>query len=105
MLNNIKNKKEKYVKLSKLMKCWKYKIIIFYFLIIIFMSLFHIYVITFCTVYVNTQKHLIKSTLISFSLSMIYPFGICFVTSLVRKLSLKYKNKILFNCSKILQLF
>ena len=104
-LNNIKSEKEKNLKLSKLMKCWKIKIIIFYLLIIIFMVLFHIYVVTFCTVYVNTQKHLIKSTLISFSLSMIYPFGICLITTFLRKLSLRFKNKFLFNCSKIMQLF
>ena len=105
MLNKIKNEKEKFFKLSKLMKCWKTKIIIFYLLIFILMGLFHVYVITFCMVYSNTQKHLIKSTLISFCLSMIYPFGICFFTALFRILSLKYKNKILFNFSKILKLF
>ena len=104
-LNNIKNENERIYKLSKLMKCWKCKMFFFYLLMFIFTSLFHIYVITFCTVYVNTQKHLIKSTLISFSLSMIYPFGICLITAFLRKLSLKYKNKFLFNCSKIMQLF
>ena len=85
------------------MKVWKCKIYIFYFLIFIFMSLFHIYVMTFCTVYVNTQKHLIKSTIISFCLSMLYPFGICLITTFLRKLSLKYKNKFLFSVSKIIQ--
>ena len=104
-MNKIKNENEKFFKLSKLMKCWKIKIIIFYLLIFIFMSLFHFYVITFCMVYSNTQKHLIKSTLISFCLSMIYPFGICLITTFLRKLSLRFKNKFLFNCSKIMQLF
>ena len=66
ILNNIKNEKERNFKLSKLMKCWKCKIIIFYFLIIILMSLFHVYVMTFCTVYRNTQKHLIKVFLLVF---------------------------------------
>ena len=104
-LNNIKNEREKTIQLSKLIKCWKYKIYIFYFLIFSFMSLFHVYVITFCSVYFNTQKHLIKSTLISFTLSMVYPFGICLITTLLRKLSLKYKIKLMFNFSKIMQLF
>ena len=105
MLNSIKNEKEKNIKIRKIMKCWKYKIFAFYFLIFLFMSLFHIYVISFCSVYVNTQKHLIKSTLISFILSMIYPFGICLVTTFFRKMGLKFKNKFLFNCSKIMQLY
>ena len=104
-INNIKNKNEKHIKLSKIIKCWKFKLIIFYILIFIFMILFHIYVGTFCEIYVNTQKHLIKSTFISYILSMVYPFGICFGCAIFRKLSLYYKNKILFFCSKILQLF
>ena len=87
------------------MKCWKYKIFVFYFLIFVFMGLFHFYVFTFCMVYVNTQIHLIKSTLISFTLSMLYPFGICLITTFLRKMSLKFKNKFLFNCSKIMQLY
>ena len=105
MLNCVKKEKDKLIKLGKLLKCWKIKIIIFYFLIFVFFGLFHVYVVTFCAVYVNTQKHLIKNTLISFSLSMVYPFGICLFTAILRKLSLKFKNKFLFGCSKIMQLF
>ena len=104
-INNIKNENEKNIKISKLIKCWKIKLIIFYILIFIFMILFHIFVVTFFTVYINTQKHLIKSTIISFMLSMIYPFGICLITASFRKLSLYYANKFLFFCSKIFQLF
>jgi hypothetical protein len=104
-LYNIQNEKKIYLELSKFVKCWKIKLIIFYILIFIFMISFHIYIGTFCTVYINTQKHLIKSTIISYVLSMIYPFGICLVTTLFRKLSLYYKNKFLFILSKIFQLF
>ena len=86
-LNNIKNENEKNI---------------FFLLIFIFMGLFHIYVITFCAVYINTQKHLIKSTLISFMLSMVYPFGISLISNILRKLSLYCENKFLFFCSKIL---
>ena len=103
-LHNIQNEKKLYIELSKFVKCWKIKLIIFYILIFIFMILFHIYIGTFCTVYINTQKHLIKSTIISYVLSMIYPFGICSITTLFRKLSLYYKNKFLFILSKIFQL-
>ena len=104
-LYNIQNEKKIYLELSKFVKCWKIKLIIFYILIFIFMISFHIYIGTFCTVYINTQKHLIKSTIISYVLSMIYPFGICLFTTLFRKLSLYYKNKFLFILSKIFQLF
>ena len=103
MLNKIKDEKEKNNKLNKILKCYKCKIYIFYFLIMVLMLLFHVYVITFCSVYVNTQKHLIKSTLISFALSMVYPFGICLITTILRVISLRYKIKIIFLISKIMQ--
>ena len=102
---HIKNENEKNTKISKLMNCWKNKLILFYILLFIFIILFHIYVGTFCTVYINTQKHLIKSTIISFIISMFYPFGFCLITTIFRKLSLNYQNKFLFFCSKIFQLF
>ena len=104
-LYNIQNKKNLYIKLSKLIKCLKFKLNIFYVLIFIFMILFHIYVGTFCCVYVNTQKHLIKSTIISYILSMFYPFGMCLFVTIFRKLSLYYKKKFLFILSKIFQIF
>jgi hypothetical protein len=104
-INSIKNKNEKNIKLSKIIKCLKFKLIIFYILIFVFMILFHFYVAIFCEIYVNTQKHLIKSSIISYFLSMIYPFGICLVNTILRKLSFYYKNKFLFFCSKIFQLF
>ncbi len=36
---------------------------------------------------------------------MIYPLKIYLIMALLRKLSLKYKNKLLFNCSKICYTF
>ena len=103
-LNKI-NKKDKIREINKFKKYWYCKIIFFYILIFIFIELFQIYVGTFCTIYKNTQKHLIKSTTISFILSMVYPFGICLLTATFRKISLIKKNKILFLLSKLLQMF
>ncbi len=102
---NKMNEKDKSREINKYKKYWYCKIIIFYFLIFIFIELFQIYVGTFCTIYKNTQKHLIKSTTISFILSMIYPFGICLLTAILRKISLVQKNKFLFLLSKLLQMF
>ena len=103
-LNKI-NKKDKIREINKFKKYWYCKIIFFYILIFIFIELFQIYVGTFCTIYKNTQKHLIKSTTISFILSMVYPFGICLLTATFRKISLIKKNKNLFLLSKLLQMF
>ena len=68
----------------------------------------------FCAIYSNTQLHLVKDTLISFGLSLLYPFGIYLLPGIFRipalsnrnKKSKKNKNKrILFIFSKILQFF
>ena len=59
------------------------------------------------TIYKNTQLHLIKDTLISFGLSLIYPFGINLLPGLFRIPSLsdkKGKRKYIYAISKILQM-
>jgi hypothetical protein len=61
----------------------------------------------FGTIYKNTQLHLIKDTLISFGLSLIYPFGINLLPGLFRIPSLsdkKGKRKYIYSISKILQM-
>ena len=88
--------------------CLKIKFIIFYlisFLIIIF---FWYFISCFCAVYTNTQIILIKDTLISFSLSMIYPFGFNFIPGMLRIPALRAKNedkKCLYKTSIIIALF
>ena len=60
----------------------------------------------FYAVYKNTQNHLIKDTLISFSISYIIPFGANIITALIRIHSLKIYtggNQIIFNLSRLLQ--
>ena len=61
----------------------------------------------FCVIYKNTQIHLIKDTLLSFSLSLIYPFGILLLPGCFRIPSLsneRNKRECLYNFSKIVQL-
>ena len=102
-LSNEKDPKKEEILLKKLINCFKIKLIIFFILIILFSSVFWYYVTAFCAVYINTKIHLIKNTLISFSESMLYPFGICLITTTLRKISLRYKIKIIFYISKIMQ--
>ena len=61
----------------------------------------------FGVIFKNTQYHLIKDTLISFVLSLIYPFEFYLLPGLFRIPSLSNKkNKIyLYNFSKVLQMF
>ena len=50
------------------------KFILYFIISSILLFLFWYYLSMFCAIYRNTQYHLIKDTLISFSLSLIYPF-------------------------------
>ena len=86
-------------------KCFKIKVSIFFIIIFILLILFWYYLSAFCAVYKNSQKHLFKDTAISFLISMIYPFIICFFASLFRYFSLKKNSKCLYVVSRIIQFF
>ena len=62
----------------------------------------------FGAIYRNTQLHLLKDTLISFTLSFIYPIFIYLLPGLFRipsLLSEKKDKKCFYKFSKILQIF
>ena len=91
----------------KAIKCLYMKYITFYILTFLLLSFFWYYISCFCAVYYKTQFILIKDTLYSFDLSLIYPTLICLFPSFFRILSLKSEtkaNKIIYTISKILQL-
>ena len=84
----------------------KTKFIFFFIINFGFILLFWYYIACFCAVYKNTQYHLIKDTLISFSISYIIPFATNIITALIRIHSLKIYtsgNQIIFNLSRLLQ--
>ena len=65
------------------------------------------YLSCFCAIYKNTQLHLVKDTLFSYGLSMIYPFGIYLLPGIFRISALrdpKKNRETMFKFSKILQL-
>ena len=85
----------------------KIKFILYFIISTIFLLFFWYYLSMFCAVYVNTQIHLIKDTLISFSLSLVYPFLIYLIPGLCRIPALsnrKNKRKYLYGISKIIQM-
>ena len=90
-----------------IINCLKIKFIIFYILVYIFLFLFWYYLSCFCAVYKNTQLYLIKDLLISFLLSLLYPFGLSLLPGLFRIPSLRAQNQnkgILYKISQIVQL-
>jgi len=83
------------------------KFTFFYIFNFVFLIFFWFYISSFCAVYQNTQIYLIKDTIISFSLSLLYPFGICLIPGILRIPSLnayKKDKECIYILSKILQL-
>ena len=83
------------------------KIILYFLFSTIFLLFFWYYFSIFCAIYVNTQSHLIKDTLISITTSFISPFVINLIPGMFRIPSLsKKKNKknYLYGISKIIQM-
>ena len=82
---------EKKIKSRK--KCLKIKFFFFYIVSFLFLFIFLFYTSCFCAVYRNTQIYLIKDTLISFSLSLLYPLCYYLVPGIFRLPALRNRNK------------
>ena len=81
------------------------KFIIFFIFGNILMLFYFYFIACFCSVYKNTQHILIKDTLISFAISMLYPFGTCLIPTALRYISFadKYKRReCLYNISNFI---
>ena len=85
----------------------KIKFILYFIISTIFIIFFWYYLSMFCAIYRNTQLHLIKDTLLSFGLSLLYPFGIYLLPGIFRIPALsnrKSKESYAYNFSVILQM-
>ena len=96
--NILEIKKQKKTQKAKEMvrqarKCIKIQFIVFFFLSFLLLFFFWYFVACFCGVYVNTQIILLNDTLISFGLSMIYPFGLNLLPGILRIPALRDKKK------------
>ena len=97
------DQKQKY-----LFKKLRIKFLLYFIASTIFLLLFWYYISIFCVVFIHTQIHLIQDTLISFGISIIYPFIIYLFPGIFRISSLKgkkNKKKYLYRLSKFLQMF
>ena len=88
-----KNSIKAFEKSKEIKKTLTIRFIIFLFISFLLMGFFWYFISCFCCVYVNTQIILIKDTLLSFALSMTYPFGLNLLPGLFRIPSLKAENK------------
>ena len=78
---------------QKIRRCITIKFIIFFILNISFLLFFWYFISCFCGVYKNTQMILIKDTLVSFALSMLYPFGLNLLPGMLRIPALRAQKK------------
>ena len=88
-----KNIKKAKILGDKIISCLKIKFIIFFIISFLFSFFFWYFIACFCAVYKNTQNILIKNTLISFGLSMIYPFGLNLLPGIFRIPALRAPKK------------
>ena len=106
-LKNASHKKSQTEKnIIKTKKILKIKFNIFFIISFLLLSIFWYYLSVFCAVYKNTQITLIKDVVISFTTSLIYPFILNILPSILRKFSLMQEgNNNLYKLSKILAIF
>ena len=92
-------------KIFKLVKYLRLKFILFYIISGIFLLFFWFYLSCFCAVYRNTQNHLVKDTLLSFTLSLLYPFVLNLLPIVIRIPAIKSRDKeLVYKISKIIQI-
>jgi hypothetical protein len=90
---------------NKIIKILSIKFICFFIFCFVFLIFFWYYISCFCCVYKNTQIYLFKNTLISFGLSLLYPFILLLLPGIIRVPLLKAPKKclkFLYNLSKCL---
>ena len=100
--NNIKRR------VRKLINYLDIKFILYYIISFLFLLFFWYYISMFCVIYKNTQIHLLKDVLISFGLSLLFPFVIYLLPGFLRIPALsskKKKRQYLYNFSKCIQYF
>ena len=88
--NNLQKAKKKS---KEKWSCLEIKLSIFFILSFLLMIFFWYFISCFCAVYTNTQIILINDTLLSFGLSMLYPFGIYLIPGIFRIPALRAKKK------------
>ena len=74
-------------------KCIKYKLIIFYASTFLLFLFFWYAISAFCAVYANTQRIFVTDSYTSFIMGLLYPFALYLAPTALRFISLKAKDK------------
>ena len=92
-IKNEKNIKPLNSRIIEIKKVINIKYILFFSISFPLLLFFTYYISCFCGIYVNTQIHLIKDSVISFGLGLIYPFVLFLIPGIFRIYALNYKKK------------
>ena len=92
-IKNLDGKSKDIKKIIDIFKCIKIKLICFFIFTFIFFGFYWYIIASFCAVYENTQIAFIKDSLISFLLSILYPFILYSIPSGLRLCAIRGKNK------------
>ena len=92
-------------KAKKLVNILNFKFFLYFIISTLFLVFFWYYISMFGAIYRNTQIHLLKDILMSFVLSLFFPFAIYLLPGILRIPALSKKKKYLYNVSKFLQSF
>ena len=106
-LKRIKTKEILNEKRYALLDLLKKKFILCFITTFIILLFCWFYITCFCGIFVNTQIHHIKDSIISFSLSFIYPFFTCLIPGIFRIISLKNEkgsSELLYKLSSFIML-
>ena len=96
------------MKHKKLLRTLGLKFFIFFVLALILLIFFWYYISCFCGIYINTQSHLIKDSLISLIVSLLIPFGVYIILGMLRMTAMSVKKpsrKCLYRFSFFLETF
>ena len=104
LVKKIKSKKKLFKKnyIVEVKSNLKMRFTIFYIILYTLMIFFWYYISVFCSIFQYSQLALFKSGILSFFISMLYSFLFCFLNTIVRKVSLKKKSRLLFKISSFL---
>ena len=106
---SIKNNKNKKIRENKkIIKCIQTRFVMFFIITFLLLLIFSYYISCFCCIYENTQLHLIKDSLSSLLISLIYPIFINLIPGIFRICALRSKQgdkSCIYKLSKFIEFF
>ena len=107
-IKNLRRNSKNIKAIIDIFKCVKIKLMCYFLFTFVFFGFYWYIISSFCSVYENTQIAFIKDSLMSFLLSLIYPFLLYSIPSWLRLCAIRSKNKkfeFMYKLSEIIPIF